>query len=92
MDNLLARLIDGILRPGTDSADKPVLVAGRQLRTDCEQRGQPCGLHQIPPVVVNPVFRTSIAAGVRARRRSRTVERPPGRIRRFHTSNTRRCV
>jgi len=39
LDDLLARLIDGILPPVADGADQPVLVAGRQLRAHAKQRG-----------------------------------------------------
>src|SRR5690606_38072619 len=48
LDDLLAGLIDGILRPVADGADQPVLVAGGKFGSAREQRGQPCGFHQTP--------------------------------------------
>src|SRR5690606_1330233 len=65
LDDLLPGLVDGVLRAITDGTDQAVLVVGRQLRADAEQRGQACGLHQIPPVVVHPVLKSGIAGSVR---------------------------
>jgi len=39
LDDLLARLIEGILRPVADGADQLVLLAGSQLRAHAKQRG-----------------------------------------------------
>src|SRR5690606_16110367 len=67
LDDLLARLIDGILRAVSDRPDQPVLVAGSKFGSDREQRGEASRFHQIPPVVIDAILKAGVAAGVRAR-------------------------
>src|SRR5690606_22886840 len=55
LHDLLPGLINCVLRAVADGPDQPVLVTGRQLRADCEQRGQPCGLHQIPKMIIDEI-------------------------------------
>src|SRR5690606_15804697 len=43
-----------------------ILVAGGKLRTHGEQCGQACGLHQIPPVIIDAILKAGIAGSIGA--------------------------
>src|SRR5690606_10593939 len=67
LDDLLTRLVDGILRPVAYGADQSILVAAGQFRTDRKQGREASGPHQIPPVVIHAILKPGVTGSVRTR-------------------------
>ena len=65
-DDLLASVIDGVLPAATDGAQQSVLVADSEFGADGEQGGEAGGLGEIPPVVIDTIFKPGIALRVGA--------------------------
>src|SRR3546814_4592750 len=66
-DDLLAGIVDRVLAAVADRLNQAVVVIGRKLRADAQQRREAGRLCEIPPMVVDAVLQARVALDVGAR-------------------------
>jgi hypothetical protein len=54
-NDLLAGIIDRVLRPVTDGTEQPLIIVDRQFGPDAERSRQARRLGQVPPMIVDAV-------------------------------------